>query len=160
MTFYFKNVIAFVNLALAAFVTASVAVRFVYPSISLEGRAFWAIKTAPVSARQLWWAKFWCGLVPLLLLGEILILATNDYLQVMPFMYWLSAATLFVMTFPIVALALAVGASYPNFEAENAAKVASGSGALVYMVQCMTFIGVVVALEAWPVISVGLNYAF
>ncbi len=151
VTFYFKNVIAFVNLALAAFVTASVAVRFVYPSISLEGRAFWAIKTAPVSASQLWWAKFWSGLVPLMILGEILILATNHYLQVMPFMYWLSAATLFAMAFPIVALALAVGVTYPNFEAENAAKVASGSGALVYMVQCMSFIAAVVCLEAWPV---------
>ncbi len=151
VTFYFKNVIAFVNLALAAFVTASVAVRFVYPSISLEGRAFWAIKTAPVSASQLWWAKFWCGFLPLLVLGEILILATNYYLQVVPFMYWLSSLTLLAMAFPIVSLALAVGVAYPNFEAENAAKVASGSGALVYMVQCMSFIAAVVTLEAWPV---------
>ncbi len=151
VTFYFKNVIAFVNLALAAFVTASVAARFVYPSISLEGRAFWAIKTAPVSAAQLWWAKFWSGLVPLLILGEILILATNAYLQVMPFMNWLATATLLAMIFPIVSLALAVGASYPDFEAENAAKVASSAGGLVFMVQAMSFIGAVVTLEAWPV---------
>lgn len=154
VTFYFKNVIAFVNLALAAFVTASVAVRFVYPSISLEGRAFWAIRTAPVSASQLWWSKFWTGFVPLALLGETLILATNHYLQVVPFMYWLSALTLLAMSFPIVALALAVGVTYPNFEAENAAKVASGSGALVYMVQCMSFIALVVLFEAWPVYAV------
>lgn len=151
VTFYVKNVIAFVNLALAAFVTASVAARFVYPSISLEGRAFWAIKTAPVSARQIWWSKFWTGLVPLLILGEILIVATNSYLQVMPFMHWLAAVTLLVMLFPIVALALAVGIAYPNFEAENAAKIASGAGGLVYMVLCMSFIAAVVTLEAWPV---------
>ncbi len=151
VTFYFKNVIAFVNLALASFVTASVAVRFVYPSVSLEGRAFWAIKTAPVSAAQVWWAKFITGFVPLVMLGEVLIIATNYYLQVLPFMHWLSAITLLAMSFPIVALALAVGVSYPNFEAENAAKVASGTGALVYMVQCMTFIALVVMLEAWPV---------
>lgn len=150
-TFYIKNVIAFVNLALAAFVTASVATRFIYPSISLEGRAFWAIKTAPVSARHIWWAKFWSGLIPLVLLGEILIVATNTYLQVMPFMAWLSVGTLLAMSFPIVALGLAVGASYPNFEAENAAKVASGAGGLVYMVLSMSFIASVVMLEAWPV---------
>ncbi len=151
VTFYFKNVIAFVNLALAAFVTASVAVRFAYPSISLEGKAFWAIKTAPVSASQLWWAKFWSAFVPLIVLGEILVLATNSYLNVMPFMNWLSAATLLMMSFPIVGMALAVGISYPNFEAENAAKVVSGAGGLVYMVLTMSFIAVVVLLEAWPV---------
>jgi len=156
-TFYLKNVIAFVNLALAAFVTASVATRFIYPSISLEGRAFWAVKAAPVSASQVWWAKFWSGLIPILVLGEILVLATNAYLQVTPFMNWLSAATLLAMSFPIVALGLAVGATYPNFEAENAAKVAAGAGGLVYMVLCMSFIAAVVTLEAWPVYVVFSN---
>jgi len=55
------------------------------------------------------------------------------------------------MVFAIVALALAVGATYPNFDADNAAKVASGAGGLVYMVLCMSFIVLVVILEAWPV---------
>ena len=59
VTFYFKNVIAFLNLALAAFVLASVAARFVFPSFSMEGRALWLIKGAPVPARRIWWAKFW-----------------------------------------------------------------------------------------------------
>lgn len=157
VTFYFKNVIAFLNLGLAAFVTASVAVRFVFPSFSLEGRAFWLLKSAPLPLRRLWWAKFWIGLLPLLLLGEVLVCATNSYLQVMPFMMWLSAGTLFFMVFAIVALALAVGATYPNFDADNAAKVAAGAGGLVYMILCMSFIGLVVLLEAWPVYVIFSN---
>lgn len=154
VTFYFKNVIAFLNLALAAFVVASVAARFVYPSVSMEGRAFWIMKTGPVAASDIWWAKFWTGAIPLFVLGEILVLATNSYLKVVPFMMWLSAATLFAMIFSIVALALAVGVTYPNFDADNAAKVASGGGGLVYMVLCMSFIGAVVVLEAWPVYAI------
>lgn len=157
VTFYFKNVIAFLNLALAAFVIASVAARFVFPSFSLEGRAFWLMKAAPLPLRRLWWAKFWGGLIPLLALGEILVCATNSYLKVMPFMTWLSAATLFGMVFAIVGLALAVGAAYPNLEAENAAKVAASAGGLVYMILCMSFIGTVVLLEAWPVYVVFRN---
>ncbi|HVM97544.1 MAG TPA: hypothetical protein VMT89_14205, partial [Candidatus Acidoferrales bacterium] len=151
VTFYFKNVIAFLNLALAGFVIASVAVRFVLPSVSLEGKSFWIAKTAPLPLRRLWWSKFWVGLVPLLLLGEVLVVATNYYLQVMPLMMWLSTLTLFCMTFGIVALGLAVGAAYPKFDADNAAKVAAGVGGLVYMILCMSFIGAVVVLEAWPV---------
>ncbi|HVN86677.1 MAG TPA: hypothetical protein VMW17_17725 [Candidatus Binatia bacterium] len=151
VTFYFKNVIAFLNLALAGFVVSAVSVRFIFPSISLEGKAFWVLRTAPLSLRRMWWAKFWVGLLPLLVLGEVLVLATNTYLRVMPFMMWLSALTLFGMTFGIVSLGLAVGATYPNFDADNAARVAAGVGGLVYMIVCMTFIGTVVILEAWPV---------
>lgn len=154
ITFYVKNVIAFVNLALAAFVLASVAARFVFPSFSMEGRALWLMKGAPVAARRIWWAKFWVAVVPLLVFGELLVLATNSYLKVMPFMMWLSAGTLFGMVFPIVALGLAVGATYPNLDADNAAKVAASAGGLVYMILCMSFIGAVVVLEAWPVYAI------
>lgn len=151
VTFYFRNVIAFVNLALAAFVSAAVAVRFIFPAFSIEGKAFWILKSGPISLRRLWWAKFWIGVVPLTILGETLVIATNTFLDVMPFMMWLATGTLAAIIVTIVALGLAVGAAYPNFEAENAAKVAAGAGGLVYMVLCMSFIGAVVVLEAWPV---------
>ena len=157
VTFYFKNVIAFLNLALAGFVIASVAVRFVFPSISLEGRSFWIAKTAPLALSRLWWSKFWVAVVPLLVLGEVLIVATNHYLNVIPLMQWLSTTTLFCMTFAIVALGLAVGAAYPKFDADNAAKVAAGIGGLVYMIVCMSFIGAVVVLEAWPVYALFMS---
>jgi ABC-2 type transport system permease protein len=151
VTFYFKNVIAFLNLALAGFVIASVAVRFILPSISLEGRSLWITKSAPMELNRLWWSKFWVGLVPLLVLGEVLVVATNHYLKVMPFMMWLSTLTLFCMTFGVVGLGLAIGAAFPKFDADNASKVAAGMGGLVYMIVCMSFIGAVVVLEAWPV---------
>ncbi len=154
VTFYFKNVIAFLNLALAAFVLASVAARFVFPSFSLEGRALWLMKGAPIAARRIWWAKFWVAAAPLLCFGELLVLATNSFLKVMPFMMWLSAGTLFGMVFAIVALALATGAAAANLDADNAAQVAASPGGLVYMVLCMSFIGAVVVLEAWPVYAI------
>jgi ABC-2 type transport system permease protein len=157
VTFYFKNVIAFLNLALAGFVTASVAVRFVFPSISLEGRSFWIAKTAPMPLNRLWWSKFWVGLVPLALLSQALVLATNYYLKVIPLMMWLASVTLLGMTFAIVALGLAVGAAYPKFDADNAAKVAAGVGGLLYMILCMSFIGAVVVLEAWPVYAMFMS---
>jgi ABC-2 type transport system permease protein len=151
VTFYFKNAIAFLNLALAGFVVAAVAVRFIYPSISLEGKALWVLQTAPLHLRSVWWAKFWVGVVPLLVLGQVLVLATNSYLRVMPFMMWLSSLTLAGMTFCIASLGLSVGATYPKFDADNAARIAAGPGGLVYMILCMSFIGAIVILEAWPV---------
>jgi ABC-2 type transport system permease protein len=150
-TFYFRNVIAFFNLALAGFVIAAVAVRFVYPSISLEGRYLWIARSGPVELSRVWWSKFWIALLPLVVLGQILSLATNYYLDVIPMMSWLSSATLLAITPGLVALGLAVGVTYPHLGADSASKVAASAGGLIYMILCVAFIGGVVCLEAWPV---------
>jgi ABC-2 type transport system permease protein len=150
-TFYLQNIVSFFNLALAGFVIAAIAVRFVFPAISLEGKTFWVLKSAPVPLRRLWWSKFWVGLLPLLFLGELLVIITNYFLGVSTFMMVLSAITLFFLTFGIVALGVAVGVAYPNFTAEHSAKIAASFGGVLYMVLCIGFIGLVTVLEAWPV---------
>jgi ABC-2 type transport system permease protein len=47
MTGVIRNALAFFNLGLAGFVMSTVAVRFVFPAVSLEGRAFWIVRSAP-----------------------------------------------------------------------------------------------------------------
>jgi len=142
-SFYLQNIIAFFNLALAGFVLASIAVRFVFPALSLEGKTFWVLKSAPVPLRRWWWSKFWVGLLPLLFLGELLVIITNYFLGVSTFMMVLSAITLFFLTFGIVALGMAIGVAYPNFTAEHSAKIAASFGGVLYMVLCIGFIGLV-----------------
>jgi ABC-2 type transport system permease protein len=150
-SFYLQNVVAFFNLALAGFVMAAIAVRFVFPALSLEGKTFWVLKSAPVPLRRWWWSKFWVGLLPLLFLGELLVCITNHFLNVSTFMMVLSAVTLFFLTFGIVALGMAIGVAYPNFTAEHSAKIAASFGGVLYMILSILFIGLVVVLEAWPV---------
>jgi len=104
-----------------------------------------------VKMSRVWWSKFWVGALPLLVLGQILAVATNYYLDVIPMMSWLSSLTLLLMTPGIVGLGLAVGTVYPQFGADSAPKVAASIGGLVYMILCMAFIGAIVCLEAWPV---------
>ncbi len=64
MAGFVKNFYAFLNLGLAGFVMATVAVRFVFPAVSSEGAAFWIIRTAPITCRDFLWSKFWSGVVP------------------------------------------------------------------------------------------------
>ncbi len=49
---FIKNVYAFVNLGMAGFVMATVAVRFVFPAVSAEGAAFWIIRSSPISVED------------------------------------------------------------------------------------------------------------
>ena len=104
-----KNVYAFLNLGMAGFVMATVAVRFVFPTVSAEGAAFWIIRTAPISLRDFLWSKFWTGLVPVLLLSECLTIAGNELLGVDPFLKRVAAVTIVFMAFALVGLATGLG---------------------------------------------------
>ncbi|HEX9022096.1 MAG TPA: hypothetical protein VF903_12640 [Nitrospirota bacterium] len=150
-SFFLQNLIAFLNLGMVGFVTASVAVRFVFPAVSLEGASFWIIRSAPLSLSDFLWAKFWSSLIPLVVLAETLIVLSNTLLKVTPFMMVLGVVTVFLMTFGITALGVGLGAVFPRFKYENAAQIPTGFGGIVYMLATMMFIGVVLALEAWPV---------
>ncbi|HXY54987.1 MAG TPA: hypothetical protein VEM40_10000 [Nitrospirota bacterium] len=150
-SFYLQNLISFLNLGLVGFVTSAVAVRFVFPAVSLEGASFWIIRAAPISIRDFLWAKFWSSLLPLLVLSEVLIILSNTLLKVTPFMMDLGIVTVFMMTFGITSLGVGLGAVFPKFKHENVAQIPTGFGGIVYMIIAMMFIGVVIVLEAWPV---------
>ncbi len=150
-SFYLQNLLSFLNLGMVGFVTSAVAVRFVFPAVSLEGASFWIIRAAPISIRDFLWAKFWSSLLPLLVLAEVLIILSNALLKVTPFMMNLGIVTVFMMTFGITSLGVGLGAVFPKFKHENVAQIPTGFGGIVYMLMAMLFIGVVIGLEAWPV---------
>jgi ABC-2 type transport system permease protein len=145
-----KNLYAFVNLLMAAFVTSAVAVRFVFPSVSAEGSAFWIVRTSPVGMQSFLWSKFWTGFVPILIMSEALTIASSRLLHVVPFLQVLSAIAIAFMALALVGLAAGMGAQHPRFGAENLTQVAGSYGGVAFMVLAVFYIVVTVALLAWP----------
>ena len=134
-----RTLVSFANLALAGFVLSAVAVRFAFPAISLEGKAFWILQTSPISLRALLWSKFWLIFVPLLLLGELLVFLSNLLLHVPDWMMALSLITVCLMTFGIAAIGVGLGALYPNFNYDNAAEIPTSFGGAVAMILSVGF---------------------
>jgi len=153
-TVYLQNLFSFLNMGLAAFVLTAVAARFVYPAVSIEGDAFWIVKSSPIQIRTFLWIKFFVYYIPLLLLAEILIVLSNILLNVTPFMMGLSVATIFFMVPGIVSMGVGFGAAYPDFKSENPAQSVTSFGGLLFMILCAGFIGIIIILEAGPVYSV------
>ena len=153
ITFFLRNVIPFFNVLLAGFVLASIAARFIFPSVSLEGRTLWLLKSSPMPVRDLLWAKFWVGTLPLLILALGIIGVTNVLLQVSDFMFAVSVMTIAMMTLALCGMALGFGTLYPQFETENAAQIPTSFGGLLYMIASVALIAVVIVLEARPVYS-------
>ena len=151
---YLQNALSFLNIGLAGFVISAISARFIFPAVSSEGQAFWIVLSSPLSSRRFLWSKYFAYLLPMLILSEVLIIYTNYLLKVTPFMMVLSSVTIFFLVFGIVALGIGLGAVYPNFHHENIAQVATGFGALIYMISSSVFIALVIILEAGPVYAI------
>jgi ABC-2 type transport system permease protein len=145
-----KNVYAFVNLGMTGLVMATVAVRFVFPSVSSEGAAFWIVRTAPIGLRDFLWSKFWIGLVPVLVLTEALTITGNYLLGVDPFLAAMAPVVVLFMSLALVGLATGLGARYPRFAADNASQVAGSYGGIAFMVIAVLFVLTIVVLVGWP----------
>ncbi len=150
MSGFVKNVYAFVNLGMAGFVLATVAVRFVFPMVSAEGRAFWLVRKSPISMHDFLWSKFWTGFVPVLVLTETLTIAANELLDVDPFLKLVAAGAIVFLSLALVGLATGLGARYPRFTADNPSQVAGSYGGVAFMIVAVLLIIVVIILLGWP----------
>lgn len=148
---FLQNILAFLNMGLAGFVLSAVSVRFIYPSISSEGGAFWVVRSSPVTMERFLWGKYLLSIIPMIILGETLIILTNRFLHVSLFMMILSSVTMFFAVLGIIAMGIGFGAMYPRFKYENISQVSTGFGGLMYMISSVLFMAAIILLEAGPV---------
>jgi ABC-2 type transport system permease protein len=145
------TLVVFLNLGLAGFVLAAIAARFLFPSVSLEGRQMWLLRSSPLDLRSMLWSKYWIGTVPLLVLALVITTVTNLILRASPFMTLVSEATMVLFTLAASALALSFGAFYPRFDTENAAQIPTSFGGLVFMMSAILLLAAIIVVEAGPV---------
>ena len=152
MTFFLANVVPFLNLVLAGFVLASIAARFIFPGVSLEGRTLWLLRSSPMSMRR-------AALVEVLGRDASAararardrrrdrLLAPGDAVHdgrvdLHDHAHDAGASRAWRIGF---------GTLFPQFETENAAQIPTSFGGLVFMMSSVALIGAVVMLEARPV---------
>ncbi|MEK6775485.1 MAG: hypothetical protein AABY87_01225 [bacterium] len=152
-----KYMVAFLNIGLVGIVMAAIAVRFLYPFVSMEGRAFWLLRTAPISIRTFLWNKFMIGFIPLFFLTLVLMGVSTFFLHVKVWMVILSTVTGAVLAASITGLSVGMGAIHPDFEAENLSQVSTGLRGTAYMLFALLLIFGTIALEAIPTIGIFLG---
>ncbi|HEX2450855.1 MAG TPA: hypothetical protein VHJ69_06930 [Gemmatimonadales bacterium] len=142
------TMVVFLNLGLAGFVLAAIAARFLFPSVSLEGRQLWLLRSSPLDVRAMFWSKYWIGTAPLLALALAITGVTNVILRASPFMMLVSVSTMVLFTLAASALALSFGTYFPRFDTENAAQIPTSFGGLVYMMASVLLLGIIIMVEA------------
>lgn len=146
-------IVAYANLGMAGFIIAAICLRFAYPSVSSEGKAFWMLQTAPVSYRRLLLAKVVVYTIPLTGLSLVLTTFANVILHagMVIWLFTLIGASLLAAT--LVSLGVGLGALSPNFAAENPLQVGLSLGGFGYMAAAMAYVGALMLLMARPIVQ-------
>jgi ABC-2 type transport system permease protein len=133
LTPFIREILVLVNMAMAGLVLSAVAARFLYTSVSLEGRAFWLIRAAPVDMRSFLREKLLYGCIPLAVLISLLVFLTNSAMGVKGPLMAVSLGMTIMLSVSISGLATGLGAAYPKFKYENIASVSMSLGAMAFM---------------------------
>jgi ABC-2 type transport system permease protein len=146
---FIKEIMVLVNMVLSGLVLAAVAARFIYASVSLEGQAFWIIRTSPIDTKRFMWSKFLYGCIPVTLLMEVLVFLTNLAIGVNRVLMAASLVTVLILSVSISGLGTGFGSIYPKFKYENIASVSMSLGGMVFMLISFSVILITLSLEAW-----------
>lgn len=142
---FMKEAMSFLNLGMGGFVMAAIATRFQYGAVSREGRAWWVTRGAPVDPTTWLRAKGALGLLPMLLVGEIVVVGSGFMLGARWQLLLAEGVALLFVGYALSGLALAIGAWWPDFKADSAARAATSPAAVFYMVLALVVNAIVLA---------------
>ena len=140
--------------AFGGFLVSSVALRFVYPAVSLEGNAFWALRSAPVRPEAILALKFAIGFFIVFFLAFVVSFASNvPFLRFSgrtPLLPWFGLFSAFWMSLAVVGLNLGLGGYFANYNEKNPIRVASTQGATLTFLCTLVFLIVLVVIFLYP----------
>jgi ABC-2 type transport system permease protein len=133
------------SLLAAGYFLTTLALRFVYPTWSLDGPAAWILVATPVRLRRLFWARLvvaslsgFVSLGGISLTGGVRLGLSASGLALLGALLLLESAT-------IMAVALALGVCWPDFRGRSADALATSVGGLTTTAICLGY----VAMMGW-----------
>lgn len=165
-----KAVVYLVVFIFNIFLINSLALRFAFPMFSLEGNAYWTLRSSPLPPHTVYWIKF--GLV-MTLLGLLSILIA--FLSNIPYLFphsvagehpwlveyilpqypvkvlaWTSIIVTPIVTVTLVSLNYGLGSVYANFIEKNPIRIASSQGATMTFLLSLVYLILLLAVYYLP----------
>lgn len=151
-----KNFIAFINIVISGFVISALALRFAFTSVSLENGSVWILKTISLKSSEFIYAKLIFYFIYILIFDFIIVGVSNYYLTADIIIFKFSVFVSVIMSFFITALAVAMGAIFPDFNTLNIHQVESSYGGFLFMSASIFY---TVMTAVWFVYPVKMYFA-
>jgi ABC-2 type transport system permease protein len=145
---YLKTLFYLIIFTFNVFLIASLALRFVFPLVSLEGEALWKIRSAPINFKKLLLRRGLIYFTVIFLIGQILSFVSNyqftlNLILISQLNSALSAVTLTSLNF-------GMGSIFANYKEKNPIRLASSQGASITLLFSIVYLVVLVALLFTP----------
>lgn len=134
-----KTAIAFLNIFSVATVLCSLASRFVYPQISLEGQGFWILGLAPTSMGRILLTKFGLALSGMLVISVSLMFLSTSMLRLSTEVQIAAVALAACLSIAVSGMSTGIGAIYLDLKERNPAAIVSGFGGTLNLVLSLGF---------------------
>lgn len=129
-----RNLIGFLNVFSLSAVMCSLAARFIYPQLSLEGQGIWVVGLAPTSMRRVLFIKFFASAIALLVAGLVLTLLSSIMLKLSPQMISLTTILIACNAVGLAGMSNGLGALYLDTEIKALAAIISGFGGTLNLI--------------------------
>lgn len=134
-----RNLIVFLNIFSVSSVICSLAARFVYPQLSLEGHSFWILGLAPTGMRRILLTKFFLAALTMVTVSAGLMGLAAWMLQASGALTALSVGLAIAVSLAAAALATGLGAIFIDLKQPNPAAILSGFGGTLNLVFTLGF---------------------
>jgi len=145
-----RTIIFLMNFGFCSFVLATLAIRFVYPSISLEGDSFWVLGSAPLSVATLFKEKLLSSFAVFIVITEFIALVSGLMLRLETLYIVLTIAGIALMSLSLLSLSVGFGAAYPDFSERNPSRIASSPGGILTIVVSLFYLALMILLLTIP----------
>jgi len=141
---FLMTVVYLVVFLFNAFLIAAIALRFVYPMMSLEGEALWAVKSAPFNMVRIYLLKGSAGIILLSVIALLLSYVTVSTMFGSSSLIVFSLIAQLFTVLTIVGLNLGLGSYFAQYNERNPIRIASSQGAsLTFLIVLLYLIFIV-----------------
>ncbi|MGO8691528.1 MAG: putative ABC transporter permease subunit [Thermoguttaceae bacterium] len=144
------NMVSLLNFAVVGLLMSTFTTRFIFPTISLEGRRFWFLGLLPLGRDTILWSKFAFALIASLLPCSILILVSDLMLRVSLLVVVVHQLTCLLLCLGLSGIAVGLAARLPNLREQSPARITAGFGGTLTLVLSTLYILLIVVLTALP----------
>jgi ABC-2 type transport system permease protein len=145
-----RTLISFANFSYICFVLATLGVRFIFPTVSLERKGLWCIISSPVSLANVLRIKYFFNFIVVSLIFEGLLILSNLMIKTDPTFYVIMPVIGLFVAASLVAINLGLGSRFPQFNEDNPSRIAAGSGGIIAAVTSVAYVGISLIILAAP----------
>ncbi len=147
---FWRTVVAFANFAYISFVLATLGVRFIFPTMSLERAGIWLIGSSPFSFKRLLRIKYVFNLITAVIIVEFLLVFANIFINIDRRLYIIMPIIGLFVAASLVSINLGLGSRFLHLNEENPARIAAGSGGIIAALVSIGYVGILTLILATP----------